>query len=239
MGTSSDYTGGSGGAWTPFKRAATAYAKHGGGERAGRLLARHVATLGGAALAAASARTGTTAGQRLGGLLAGVATEGLTPTLERLGLADQIGRDRFEVLDALITYIAGSGGDLEAQAARDAACDILDELFPEGAGYDDLAGVSVDAADLERLLALFLAAYVYNRVPIIAERLSRLGDPQAAARADGELRDYIRAYIDLQLGDEPLAIDWSGAEGRQVVERAVQAVYALLEAYEAEGAARR
>jgi hypothetical protein len=203
MGTSSDYSGGSGGPWTPFKRAATSYAKHGGADRAGRMLARHVTTLGGAAAAAASARTGTIAGQRLGGLLAGVATEGLTPTLERIGLADQVGRDRFEVLDALITYIAGSGSDLEAQAARDAACDILDELFPEGASYDDLSAVVLDVAALETLLALFLAAYIYNRVPIIGERLARFGDRHAAERADGELRDYIRAYIDLQLGDDP------------------------------------
>jgi hypothetical protein len=234
MGTSSDHSGGSGGPWTPFKRAATSYAKHGGADRAGRMLARHVATLGGAAAAAASARTGTTAAQRLGGLLAGVATEGLTPTLERFGLADQVGRDRFEVLDALITYIAGSGSDLEAQAARNAACDILDELFPEGVDYDDLTAVVIDAAALELMLTLFLAAYIYNRVPIIAERLTRLGDRHAAERADGELRDYIRAYVDLQLGDDPLAIDWTGAEGRLVIEQAIQAVYALLEAYEAD-----
>jgi hypothetical protein len=239
MGTSSDHTGGSGGSWTPFKRAATSYAKHGGADRAGRLLARHVATLGGAAAAAASARTGTTAGQRLGGLLAGVATEGLTPTLERLGLADQVGRDRFEVLDTLITYIAGAGSDLEAQAARDAACDILDELFPEATSYDDLSAVVVDVAALELLLALFLAAYIYNRVPIIAERLARLGDRRAAERADRELRDYIRSDVDLQLGDDPLAIDWTGAQGRLVIEQAIQAVYTLLEAYEAEEGGQR
>jgi hypothetical protein len=239
MGTSSDHTGGSGGPWTPFKRAATSYAKYGGAERAGRLLARHVAILGGAAAAAASARTGTTAGQRLGGLLAGVATEGLTPTLERLGLAEQVGRDRFDVLDALITYVAGSGSDLEAQAARDAACDILDELFPQATSYDDLSAVVVDLAALEWLLALFLAAYIYNRVPIIAERLARLGDRRLAERADGELRDYIRAYVDLQLGDDPLAIDWTGAQGRLVIEQAIQAVYTLLEAYEAEEAGQR
>jgi hypothetical protein len=236
VGTSSDHAGGSGGPWTPFKYAATSYAKHGGADRAGRLLARHVATLGGAGAAAASARTGTIAGQRLGGLLAGVATEGLTPTLERLGLAEQVGRDRFEVLGALITYIAGSGNDLEAQPARDAACDVLGELFPDTASYDDLTAVVVDAAALEWLLALFLAAYIYNRVPIIAERLARLGDRQAAERADGELRDYIRAYVDLRLGDDPLAIDWTGAQGRAVIEQAIQAVYTLLEDYEAEEA---
>jgi hypothetical protein len=236
MGTSSDHAGGSGGPWTPFKYAATSYAKHGGADRAGRLLARHVATLGGAGAAAASARTGTTAGQRLGGLLAGVAAEGLTPTLQRLGLAEQVGRDRFEVLGALVTYVAGAGSDLEAQAARDAVCDVLDELFPEATSYDDLVAVVVDVAALESLLALFLSAYVYNRVPIIAERLARLGDRRTAEREDRELRDYIRAYVDLRLGDDPLAIDWTGAQGRAVIEQAIHAVYALLEAYEAEAA---
>jgi len=239
VGTSSDYAGGSGGAWTPLKRAATSYAKYGGRERATRLLARHVAALGGAAGAASAARAGMLAGQRLGGLLAGVATEGLTPTLERLGFAELVGRDRFEILDALITHLAGPGSDLEAQAARDAACDILEELFPEGTAYEDLASVTVDAEDLERLLALFLAAYVYNRVPIIAERLTRLSDPQAAERMDKELRDYIRAYVDLKLGDDPLAIDWAGAEGRGIVERAIQALYALLEAEEEDAGAGR
>jgi hypothetical protein len=91
-------------------------------------------------------------------------------------------------------------------------------------------------AALESLLALFLAAYVYNRVPIIAERLARLGDRRAAERADRELRDYIRAYVDLRLGDDPLAVDWTGAQGRAVIEQAIQAVYVLLEAYQAEAA---
>jgi hypothetical protein len=34
----------------------------------------------------------------------------------------------------------------------------------------------------------------------------------------------------------PLAIDWTGAEGRLVIKEAIQAVYTLLEAYEADEA---
>lgn len=54
MGTSTDRTGGTGGAWTPLKYAATTYMNAADSGRrsptaARRVLARHVAVLGGAA----------------------------------------------------------------------------------------------------------------------------------------------------------------------------------------------
>src|SRR5438552_18859951 len=102
MGTSSDYGGGTGGAWTPLKRAATNYAKHGGRSRGERGLARHVATLGGAGGATRSARAGIAGAANFAGLLAGIARDGLTPTLREAGLADLIGRGRFDIVRALV-----------------------------------------------------------------------------------------------------------------------------------------
>lgn len=92
MGTSADRTSGSGGAWTPLKYATASYVRGLGTgdsrqrDRALRVLARHVAVLGGAGGAASSAAAGRTGVQRLGGLLAGIAGPGLAPTLEQLGL---------------------------------------------------------------------------------------------------------------------------------------------------------
>jgi hypothetical protein len=50
----------------------------------------------------------------------------------------------FDVLDGLITLIAGDGADIEAQAARDAACDVLDELYADAVTWEELetAGVT-------------------------------------------------------------------------------------------------
>src|SRR4030042_6680526 len=98
MGTSSDYRGRTGGPGTGFKRAATDYAKNGGQTRAGRVMARHVATLGGVESAATSASSGISTGQRLAGVLTGIAARGLDATLESYNLEDLIGRNRFDVL---------------------------------------------------------------------------------------------------------------------------------------------
>ena len=91
MGTSTDRRGGSGGAWTPLKRAATSFmnaadAGRGTGLAGQRLLARHVAVLGGVADAVAGARAGRTGAQRLGSMLSGIASNGLATTLSEQDL---------------------------------------------------------------------------------------------------------------------------------------------------------
>src|SRR6202021_2941514 len=102
MGTSKDYAGGKGGAWTPYRHASTSYVKHGGEPRADRVLARYVAALGGAVAAAASG-IGAFIGpaQGLADLGVRLSEQGLTPTLEYLGLTDLIGADEYDVFGGL------------------------------------------------------------------------------------------------------------------------------------------
>ncbi len=233
MGTSADRTAGSGGAWTPLKFAATSYVRSLDAEdgprreRAARLLARHVPVLGGAAGAAQAGRTGL---QRLGGLLSGIGASGLAATLESLGLGELVGRDRFDVLDSLVTLLAGDGDDLDSQAARDAACDVLDEVFADADDWNELTATTVTRDGLVALLEAFLARYVYNRVPVIAERLGRITDPAAARAADEEMRQIVATLVALRLPDDPFAVDWSGAQGRRIAADAIRALYDTLEA---------
>jgi hypothetical protein len=238
MGTSADATGGKGGDWTPLKRAAYSYARAAargdGGDRrrAERVLARHVPLLGGASGAAGSAVAGRGAMQRLAGVLSGIGGPGLGPTLAAAGLQRFIGLDRFEVLDALMTMVAGDGADVEAQAARDTACDVFDELFGDAESWDELDEAPVTREDMERLLESFLASYVYNRIPIVAERLNRLTDSDAVARADQEMRSIIRDLVAIGLPEDPIAFDWNGPDGAGVVEDAIANVYEALEKLE-------
>jgi hypothetical protein len=237
MGTSTDRGGGSGGAWTPLKRAATSFMNAADGGRgtsfAGRrLLARHVPVLGGAAGAVAGARAGRAGAQRLGSLLSGIAGDGLATSLTRQGLADLVGGDRFTVLDALANLIAGDGADLDAQAARDATFDVLAELFPDADSWTDLDAVRVDADGVARLLELFLSRYIYNRIPVIAERLARITDPTKAQRAEEDLQRMVESFVALQLPRSPLDVDWDGAEGRQIIDDTLRTVYEALELLE-------
>ncbi len=241
MGTSSDRTAGSRGAWTPLKRAATSYTRAasggsgGGSGRAQRVLASHVPVLGGAGAAAASARAGRTGVQRLGGLLAGIGGPGLAPALHGLGLGDLVGRDRFDVLDRLVTLIGGDGGDLDSQAARDALCDVLEELFAEADSWEELEAVSVTPDEVRRLLEMFVARYVYNRVPVIAERLGRLTDPEAVRRADDEMRRLVEDLVAIRLPANPIVVDWSGPEGQAIAGETMRSVYETLSALDGDG----
>lgn len=241
MGTSADRGTGSGGAWTPLKRAATDYARAASGGSGGtrttaeRVLGRHVAVLGGAGAAAGSARSGTAGLSRLGGLLAGVGSAGLGATLDRLGLGHLVGRDRFEVLDELITLVAGDAADVESQAARDAACDVLDELYADADTWAELEATGVTPETLRTLLTLFLSKYVYNRLPVLAERLARLMDPAAAKEADQQIVGMIHDLVELRLPEDPLAFDWGGADGKEFAEGAVREVYDILSELGGEG----
>lgn len=236
MGTSADRASGTGGSWTSLKHATNAYVRGLGRtdsrERARRVLARHVPLLGGTGGAAASARAGRSGVGKLGGLLAGLATGTAGQAFSSIGLGHLVGQDRFTVLDELITYIAGNGDDLDSGAARDAACDVLDEIFGDADSWEDLNQVSVDREQLGTILERFLALYVYNRVPVVAERLSRLTDPVTMRQADQEMRQIIADLVAIELPADPLAVDWAGAEGRTIAERAIASVYDLLSALE-------
>ncbi|WP_424184179.1 hypothetical protein ACOBQX_19900 [Actinokineospora sp. G85] len=202
------------------------------GTYARRVLARHVPVLGGVGGATAGARAGRSGVQRLGALLAGVGGTGLENTLTSLGLGSLVGRNRFDVLDELITYITGDGNDLDSQAARDAACDVLDEVFGEADTWTELSDTAESAVtreNLPTLLEAFLAQYVYNRVPVIAERLSRIADPHAVRKADEEMRQIIQVLVSLRIPDDPFAVDWAGQEGHQIAEDTVRSTYETLQ----------
>lgn len=236
MGTSADRSAGAGGTWTPLKHAANSYVRGIGrsdsGDRARRVLARHVPLLGGAGGAASSARAGSAGIRHLGALLSGIGASGVGQAFASLGLSRLVGEDRFVVLDELVTFIAGDGDDLDAQAARDAACDVLDEVFGDADAWDELAAVGVDQAELASILERFLALYIYNRVPVVAERLSRLSDPVAMRQADQEMRQIITDLVAIQLPDDPLSVDWQGSEGRAIADSAIASVYEALTALE-------
>lgn len=232
MGTSKGNSGGTGGAWTGYKRNASYFAKLGGTDRAAKTLAGFVAALGGAAAAVAAADAGARTGQSLGQLLASsTGPTGLAGGLEAVGLDRLIGEDKYTVLSELLDAFAGTGSDLEAQAARSALLDVLDEILPE---EGDVEAVVLDGAAVTEALLRYIAALVYNRaIPVIDERLTKLENQTLAQQRDKELRDYIAALVRLRAeAVEPLDIDWQGQQGRLFIDDILTAVYEELEGWE-------
>ena len=233
MGTSSDYTGGTGGKWTPYKHAASNFARHGGGQRAEKVLARYVEALGGAGHAAAGGRAaGIGAGQGLAAFGAGLATGGLTPTLEYLGLGHLVGQSRWDVLDGLLEELVGDGGTLEDQAVEKALCEAFAELYPDDVQeYEEMEAVQLDRDGLVRLLERFIAAQAYARLlPTLAEKFSHIEDRQVAQSRYKELRERMQLLVKLEIGDrDALAVDWRGDEGRDILTRVTDQLYEDME----------
>jgi hypothetical protein len=234
VGTSASNSGGTGGAWTGYKRNASYFARYGGSDRAGKALAGFVAAMGGAAAAVASAAAGAQTGQSLGQFLAGsTGPTGVAGGLETVGLGRLVGEDRYTVLTELLDAFAGSGSDLEAQAARSALLDVLDDVLPEDAATP-LETVILDEAAVADALYRYIAALIYNRaIAVIDERLTRLQNQALAQQRDQELRDYIDALVRQRTQTtSPLDIDWQGQQGRDFIEGILRAVYDQLEEWE-------
>jgi hypothetical protein len=88
--------------------------------------------------------------------------------------------------------------------------------------------VPLDGEGEDGLLELFLARYVYNRIPVIAERLARSTDLVRAQRKEEDLQRMVENLVHLQLPGDALRVDWSGAEGRKVIDDSLRAVFDAL-----------
>ena len=233
MGTATDYTGGTGGSWTPYKHAASNFARRGGEKRAERVLARYVGALGGATAAASSGRgAGVAGGQAMADFGAGLARDGLTPTLERLGLGQLVGADRYDVLDGLLEALGGDGGTLEDEAVRRAIIDAFHELYPDDAqSYEELEAVGLDRGGVARFIERFVAAWAYARLlPTLAEKFSHIEDPQTAKQRYDELRERMTKLVRLEIGDrDALDIAWRDAEGEAILTTVVDQLYEDME----------
>lgn len=233
MGTSSDYVGGTGGKWTPYKHATSNYARHGGEGRADKVLARYVGAMGGAGAVAAGTRAfGVAAGQALAGLGAGIATDGLTSTLQSLGLGDLVGKNRWEVLDGLLEAFGGDGSSLEDQAVQKALIDAFAELFPEDAqAYEELEKVELDRDSFVKGIERFVANLAYARLlPTLAEKFSHIENPVEARKAYQTLRDRLHALVRLELSDrDPLSVDWRAPEGEAILGKVIDQLYEDME----------
>lgn len=237
MGTSSDYSGGTGGAWTPYKHAASNFARRGGGnQRVQRVLARYVGAIGGAAAASGGARAGggVSAGQGVAAFGSGLASGDLSAALESLGLGHLVGTSRFDVLDGLLKELGGEGGTLEDQAVIAALCEAFAYLYPDNAEtFEEMQAVTLDESGVVEFIEYFVAEWAYSRLmPTLAEKFTHIAPAEALER-DRELRERVQLLVVLKVGERSaLSIDWRGDDGRAVLEQVVKQLYEDMEELE-------
>jgi hypothetical protein len=228
MGTSGSYSAPTTGGWPAAKKTATRFAKQGdaGSITPGQVVGAYLTALGGAAAAARRAAASRAAAQRLGGFLGTVADQGLDVALEQVGLADLVGRDATEVLEALVDRLASPGGTLEEADARAAMMGALEEVLEQPNAFDGL-----DQEGVGRTVEGFIVECIYERM------LQEIGDrlengamtAEDAKKAEDDIRVYVVATVQLELAREESLIVWDGPEGEALVNRLMEDAYGQLE----------
>jgi hypothetical protein len=216
-----------------MKRATSDFLRHLGDDRAPalaqRVVARHIGVLGGAESAASEARAGKSSARRLGTFLSSLASGGLDSALAEFGLGDLVGKSRLEILEALATAIGGNGASLDAQAARDAVCDALEELFGDALEASELGQTSLSVEEAGELQMVFLTNYIYNRSPVVAEKLNNLTDHTMIRQADELIREIIREAVSSVLESALVEGSWPTTV---VLDDAMLRVYRILEGHD-------
>jgi hypothetical protein len=247
MGTSADFGGPKGGAWTAYKSASANYARHGGERQRKRLLstfAKAVASGGGGGGddggggGGGGGRVGDGSvphAQLIAAFGATLANEGLDAALTEVGLQHLIGGDRFDVLGELLEELTGDGSTLDDTHAKAALNDAMGEVFPEAAqDYEQLSAVTMDDRALTRYVEKFVASYVFHEMTLVVSRhllkCSTVAEQQERAY---DLRSHITSLVAIETqGQDVKQIDWRGAEGRATLDAVVDNLQSILEAEE-------
>ncbi|MFO0590453.1 MAG: Qat anti-phage system associated protein QatB [Polyangiaceae bacterium] len=193
----------------------------------------YVRARGGSSGAARAARAGRRATAALAGFLSGVATNGLRPTLERLGLTSYVGRDAQQVFAAISNALAPAGASLEEAVARRATNEVLlgfyERLGVQENGLARLEAMSAD--DIKKAVEDSISAYVYHRwLEELGEMIEqRVVSPLEAERIEGQMRGYVNEVVHLDLKYvDVVALDWKGPAGTKLIEDLYAQAYGVL-----------
>jgi hypothetical protein len=215
VGTSTTHPGPTSPQWTKAKSRATTWAKGGGGH-AGQGLASVVAAAATALLGNSAAPLGgggPAAAQRLGGLLSGIASEGLDPALAQLGLANVVGLGGNDLLAALVDYVAADGAGLEESAVRAATDAVISRVVEDLENSD----TPVNEAGAEAYLELFWSRYLSSLILQALNKTLLDAAPDEAESLARQIEDHVSGLLEHHLDRKSvLQVDWAGQEGERL-----------------------
>jgi hypothetical protein len=243
MGTSADFGGPRGGDWTAYKRAASNYARFGEEKQRKKLIHAFArARSGGGGGAGGGGGGGAGGGGGVGAAIVGsgpgiaafatdVARNGLTDALDKLGLREVIGKDRYEVMGALVDALTGDGATHEDEHARAALVAAMPILFPDDADdFDALDSAPVDEARVTEFLEFWATEVVMSELSLILDKhLQKCETAAEQAQRESDLHADVSSYMKLETGDrESVNIDWRGQEGIDIMANVRDNVEALM-----------
>lgn len=225
--------------WSGLKGQARQLASGGATGRAARVRARNIArnyvrNRGGAWKAAQGSVAARSTGPRIGGFLAEIARHGVDQALRNLRLDDYIGGSAADLLTGLAERLLPRPNSPDeaaaSQAGLEAFYDLLQQYDALEQGIDALDALDVDGVQhaLEHFIARYITADLLSRLSQRVEDGS--STPERCDEILNEIRSVIIETVRLDFRNrDVLAIDWNGAEGRELIDRQLLNAYRLLE----------
>jgi hypothetical protein len=174
--------------------------------------------------------------QDIGSFFRDIADKGLDEALKTRKLNRLIGRPSSEVLAGILDDIGGNGASLPEAILRAAEAEVLGEIFDESlADYEELRNnleKEMDGKYLINILESFLVAVIYKQwVSDLSDKLES-GTLSADILSQKEIavKDFIKGKLTFELTRvDPLKIDWSGEEGKTLIDDCLKAAIEFME----------
>ncbi len=227
MGTSKGYDAPTTPQWGDLKGKVSRLAKKGplGIDNSKQLVERFIRANGGSQGVARNGGMGAKSAQaiakNLGFFLSLVNRIGFDEALKQAGLEHLKDRTTSDIVLSLIDYFGEDASTIDQVDARNALSQLMDELFEEAEGMDDIGQVLEGSANPDKLteiLKKFFGYYVYQQFcRSFYERLaSKVGNTQAESFLN-DILDYIKSEITVLALDRDITqVDWNGQEGEEI-----------------------
>ncbi|WP_243356477.1 hypothetical protein [Bacillus litorisediminis] len=227
MGTSKGYDAPTTPQWGDLKGKVSRLAKEGplGIDNSKQLVGQFIRANGGSQGVARNGGMGAKSAQaiakNLGSFLSLVNRIGLNEVLKQAGLEHLKDRTTSDIVLSLIDYFGEDASTIDQVDARNALSQLMDELFEEAEGMDDIGQVLEGSANPDKLteiLEKFFGYYVYQQFcRSFYERLaSKVGNTQAESFLN-DILDYIKSEITVLALDRDITqVDWNGQEGEEI-----------------------
>jgi hypothetical protein len=162
------------------------------------------------------------AGRMLVPFFYSVSVNGLSKTLDNIGIGNLSGKTITEIKLILMDYFCSSSSSLQDIDARKAFSDLFDELFEDANDYTDIERILSEKLSNDEWLmyfASFLGHFVFQSFcRTFYEKLLKKAGEEKASNYLNDIKDYIFARITALRQNRDIAdIDWAGAEGKQII----------------------
>lgn len=179
---------------------------------------------GGSVTFTGRARAARNVAHNIRGFFSSVANFGFREAFEQAGLGQLEGKSVREIGYALLNYLGGPSSTLDQVNARRALTNLMREILRDVHSPEDVEEameIRSQGESFANMISNFFGHYIYAQ--FIHSFYERVTARQSGTKIFGKIQKFIRAAVKFAVRHQDVSkIDWSGDQGRQIVDNIFQ-----------------